>query len=565
MVKRVAASEPASESSPIATILQCFCRRQILLFLAGLGVVRLLQLLLMNKLEVKPDLQTVVQCNSTFPNMHWHHDKVKVQNTSTDSNIRHNTSYISHMQTAARPSGCQDVLLRMHAWNNCWRQHMVKQQITQERSLGRIPCTITSHGVDSNSSQVDFIGAPVYTIGNYVRQGFGRVVAHTGDACILAFLFGRPCLLNLLPRDRYYTWRSFIQPGTLNWDPTILHTDPLIGPSLESLTQLLPSSAHGDWGDTFDEKAFLEANPWVAPMQEKVDETNWISLYHAGERSDSQNSHKVLVSPNWGSAWFPRINTDKIIQSQYQCSKEVLAVKVQNAMYGPTDLLNHLHESRLEAAIQSGMWNNDNSPANTATVPHPTLQLLPRNKDTVYGTIHVRTFFIMKDTDAPVTTGDIVSTIRHCVLKASQLVSETSTRETGVHIPENWWLLADDAKVAISVVTELDQRQQTQQQNLEINRNNTLYNQDFPIVSLYHNYSSDVVSVHSAGDKATGLFGHPVMASSLEDWIALHKSRIAIVGPGSAYADSGAQGGGKIRRDVCGADDPSTLRFTIFF
>jgi hypothetical protein len=545
----------ASESSPIANILQCFCRGRIQLLLGGLGVVRLLQLLLMD-LQSKPGLHSAVACNSTFPKMH----RNKVENNSTDSNMHHNRYYTSHTQTAKPPSGCQDILLRMHAWNNCWRQHMVKQQITQERSLGRIPCTLISHGINTTGTQIDLIGAPVYIIGNYAGQGFGRVVGHTADTCLFALLLWRPCLVNLLPRDRYYTWRSFVQPNTLNWDPTILHTDPLIGPSLESLTQLLPDAAHGSWGDTFDEKSFLEANLWVAPMHEKADATNWISLYHAGERRDSQNSHKVLVSPNWGDAWFARLDTNEIFQSQYQCSTDVLRVMVQNAMYGPTDLLNHLHDTRLEAALQSSMWKNDNSPASTAAVPHPTLQLLP-HKDTVYGTIHLRTYFLMETND-PATVEDIVTKIRHCLLKASQL---TAKAETSYQIPENWWLLADNAKVAISVATGLDQRQQYQQQNLEINRNNTLYNQNFPFVSFYHNYSLDTSSEHSGGDKATGLYGHQHMASSLEDWIALHKSRIAIVGPGSSYAETGAQGRGKIQRDVCGDDDPNPHIFTIFF
>jgi hypothetical protein len=538
------------ESSSIANDFRHFCRGRILLMLVGLGLgaLRLLQLLtecLNSKLDLLP-----AACNCTVSNLHNNNNKIS---------LRHNRNSINQTQTAERPSGCQDVLVRMHAWNNCWRQYMVQQQIFQERSAGLIPCTITGRGANGNESQVDLIGAPIYIIGNYAGQGFGRVVGHTVETCLVAFIFGRPCLLNLLPRDHYYTWRSFIQPNTLNWDPTILHTDPLVGHSLDSLTQLLPNAAHGEWGLEFDEKSFLQANPWVAPMQEKIDNANWMFLYHAGERNHANNSHKVLVSSNWGDAWFTRIDSNEILQSQYQCSTGVLRSMVQNAMYGPTDLLNHLHNARLEAAINSGMWNYDNSSASTATVPHPALQLLPQ-KDTVYGAIHLRTFFMMTDTDHPATVDDIVTKIRHCLLKSSQVVSEIIGE-----VPENWWLISDDPEVAKSVANGLGERQQIQLENLEINRNNPLYNQSFPIVSLYHNYSSMESSEHSGGDKATGLYGHHLMAGSVEDWIALHQSRIAIVGPGSAYADTGAQGSGKRGRYICGEDSNNGHLFTIFF
>lgn len=466
--------------------------------------------------------------------------RVAVQRQPCNDTTPANTNHVQQSvvesavtTTAPNPSGCNEIIIRMHAWNSCWRQHMMKEA----NMTGLIPCHISS-----KEQQVDWIGAPMYILGYYGGQGFGRVVDHTTKACMIAFLLKRPCLINLQPRDRHYTFRSFVQPTTYNWDPSILSRN--YESQLDALLQQLEKIGHGDWGDenNFDQDAYVKANPLVYPMHQHVDAKHtW--LYRAGP--DNIHSHKVLVSPNWGNAWFPnKIPYHQLYPDQYQCPFTTLITKTQNALYGPTHLLEELHEARIDAAVQSGKWKGSNAQTAETLIPHPDLQIVP--KDIFYGAIHIRLHFLNQGReDKPTTAEEIVTMVQDCLQQAFQ--QSTATTGKNVQFPQNWWLLADEPNMAVRVGIALEETQQGS-------------NTSVPLIGLYHNYNisttlgnttddlsfKEFSSEHSNSLLARGLYGHVHMAGAVQDWMALQQSKITIVTPAGVYGLSGARGHDKV-------------------
>eukprot|EP00797_Seminavis_robusta_P024060 Sro3_g002550.2 (457) ;mRNA; f:190637-192007 len=436
------------------------------------------------------------------------------------------------------------------------------------------------HDRDNNIAK-ETIGAPLYHIALYKGQGFGRLIQHTVEACAVAFLLKRPCLINMSPRDPHFTWRSFIQQNTYNWDTSLLHnTFPKIRDQLEQLAQLLPHTGAGSWGSeqvvwnfTHHGDSLAFDSP-VLPMQHKVNRVNYtMDMQYYTVPSQRQ----VLLSPNWADAWFTRVPMKTLYEKQYHCNFETLKTLLQNAMYGPTDLALQLHQSKFDGALDSGKWERSSKEATTELkqsflVPHTLVaddasQNLRKN----FGSVHVRVHFLNEKRKTPIDKGEIVTMIRRCLLKTKQMIDKNKKSKT-LSLPDNWWLLADDPNIAVETMGGMGRRQRSQEKKEFTN--NPLFNQSIPLVKWYHNYTftedyaaqkagesvppkrfKEFSSKHSMSPAARGLFGHANMAGAIQDWMALAESQIAIVVSAGSFGATGARGNGKVPRAYCGGPE----------
>lgn len=463
----------------------------------------------------------------------------------------HSVSEDRGFEAASRPANSKAIVRRLQEWNDCWRRHLLhlKQQgpnSTQSLHKETVLCPVTE---DSGSIKLEPVGAPLYHWAMYEGQGFGRVVSHTVEACLAAFVLQRPCLVNVSPRDPFYTWRSFVQAETYQWDPQAVNGIAHYGDQLENLAQELPTPGSNEWSRTdFNTTKFDSDLSLVFPMQRKFHKSNWtdaIQYYHTNNTENSRRPHQVLFSPNWGYAWFTRWPLAEIFKRQYHCNYETLKTEMQDAMYGLTDLSRRLHDSRYATASEK--WSQSTSNEDEAQL------VTPKDKE-LFGTIHLRMHFINENRKKPIGNGELVSMVRRCLKQASHEIGKSE-------FPKNWWLLADNAATAVGMAKVMETRQQAQLTDTD--RTNPRFDDTFPIVNLYHDYTITnrsgklLSSQHSNNAAPRGKFGHSHLAGAIEDWTALHQSKIAVVVHTGSFGTTGARGSSKTPRAYCGSASAS--------
>lgn len=431
--------------------------------------------------------------------------------------------------------------------------------------------------LDTGVMGTETIGAPLYQYAYYGGQGFGRVLEHTVSACLVAFILKRPCLINVSPRDPHNTWRSFIHENTYRWDPSIIHDFPEYAEQLEGVAGKLPNMKFGSWGAALNAADYdIETNDTnlVFPMNEVFDKTDWQKFldYYSGGTNAGRRK-QVLFSPNWSDAWFTKLPTTEILGNEYGCGdREQLTTMLQNSMYGPTDLARQLHQERYNYAATTA-WNNSIQEEVThalSDADQPTQRTKPHlsdiDKEAVkslpsYGSIHIRTVMVnLKENGKPIQPDAMALMIRSCLNAAFEISNS--------EFPENWWILSDNATVAEIVENDI---QKEQLNSLTIGRNNSM-----PVLKMFKAYDMEVAreqdrtgkflsSTHSMHKDSIGLYGHPSMAGSIKDWMALYESEISIVTKNTAYGYSGARGNDKVPSKSCGKY-PGEKRdfFTVF-
>lgn len=481
-------------------------------------------------------------------------------------------------QRAESPKSCLAVMQRMNDWNDCWRRHvsMIQNKPLKNNTnfLEPISCPIYQ---ENEATRAETIGAPLYQFAYYAGQGFGRVVEHSTQACAIAFLLKRPCLINVSPRDPYHTWRSFIQPTTYRWDPDILHNIPSYAKQLERLARKLPIMGDSKWGATLNISQYSRGpvsllkdsegseQPLVFPMQQKFDMADWKSfkLFYSGENPD--RGPQTLFSPNWANAWFQRVPFDDIYRDQYNCDSRELESMIQAALYGPTDLTRQLHQERYQKAVTM-FWNSTLTGVSKSTSAQriqPHLPDAPRktaddngNETPSYGSIHLRTVLLKQGRlqGSQITAESIATMLRVCLSRA-QALSQSD------EFPQNWWFLADNATTAANVIDNIQSQQSRESE------------QSLPELKFFNPYDMNVAkkssellpSKHSNSKESTGLYGHQYIAGSIEDWVALHESKISIVAPNSAYGITGARGKRKIATEFCGDNRRAKVKYVQSF
>jgi hypothetical protein len=398
------------------------------------------------------------------------------------------------------------------------------------------------------------------------------LLQHTNLVCVVSFLLKRPCLLNISPRDPYNNWGSFINEKTYHWDPAVVHDIPEYANELEALIRKLPQTSDAIWGDAIQEADYDKSKSQVFPMNKKFVGAEWEKAVEYYSGTNPAHGNQVLVSPNWGDAW---VIPESIFPELYDCNFQVLTSTLQNAMYGPTTLTWQLHQERYERA-DATVWNPEGKAAlyeglkntvapqqgllNAAVLTGPHLSATTGTKEGVptYGTIHMRTYMITRGQpdQQPMATDKLADAIATCMEKAKELIGDPN-------FPTNWWFLADNAPTAVEVADEFRQRQANEQ---------TQADWKIPVLRVFHDYEEVaakqleqsggvkvdrnqkgyLASSHSLSKDAIGLYGHANMAGSIQDWMALHESKISIVTGGTSYGTTGSRGHGKTTETFCG-------------
>jgi len=468
-----------------------------------------------------------------------------------------------------QPKSCDAVVQRMHDWHNCWERHMRLQRDSDPdgKPNQRIPCPIYENDQIVGTER---IGAPLYHYAMLESQGFGRVLDHTTQTCSVAFLYKRPCLINMSPRDPFHTFRSFVHQNTLHWEPEwFLQAFPEYAHQLEQLAQKLPNTGAGKWTAAIKESDY--DSQLVFPMNKQFPVGDWNSSYEHYSGLNPKIGYKILFTPNWGNSWFTRIPVGDVFKREHNCSYEVLKTKLQNALYRPTDLARQLHQSRYNHAAMT-TWSDNMTPRNKTnrdnlpklrTRPHLS-HSLSNDQGPSYGSIHIRMTMLNRERKHdPYQLKDIMRMVQLC-LERAQYHSEKKHA-----FPQNWWFLADNSSMAVKVVDEIQSQQQRRGDPAIPSSNATFGSNDdarFPVLQMFHTYnegSSEVngdtqgeilPSAHSVNKKSTGLYGHASMAGSIEDWMALYESKISIVNRDTAYGITGARGNGLVPVAFCGED-----------
>eukprot|EP00522_Entomoneis_paludosa_P006031 CAMPEP_0172440680 /NCGR_PEP_ID=MMETSP1065-20121228/1312_1 /TAXON_ID=265537 /ORGANISM="Amphiprora paludosa, Strain CCMP125" /LENGTH=318 /DNA_ID=CAMNT_0013189651 /DNA_START=225 /DNA_END=1181 /DNA_ORIENTATION=- len=307
-------------------------------------------------------------------------------------------------------------------------------------------------------------------------------------ACMLALSLDRPCVLDLSPRDKYYTFRSFLNRGTYDWSHDLPNT---MHPHIEQAIKLLPTEASSSW-----ENASLTFSDILPMMPLDVNVSNFDSnigfqkayANEAQERWSShnpENSSKILLFPNWGAGW--KGDLALFADNQVNCNRNILTTKIQNSLFAPTDTAKTLFAARKQEVLPSPIF--------------------------VYGAIQLRTWFLKNDKLN--TVSQYVEKVHACI----RLHSDIS----------NWWILSDDPQLAINIT------------NVEI-----------PGYGFYHGYTDLFLQKNRhSGGAGMGRFHHEEMTGSILDWMVLHEAQVAVVTTSSKYAETGARGNEKVEKGAC--------------
>jgi len=125
-----------------------------------------------------------------------------------------------------------------------------------------------------------------------------------------------------------------------------------------------------------------------------------------------------------------------------------------------------------------------------------------------YGAIHLRMIFLRAKYDSTTLTDNhLAIALKACL------------EEVGGDITK-WWLVSDDPDMAVKVAEKIDGM-------------HTAYTEEF------RKHKMDSFQANR------NIFGHESMATSVEDWMTLHESSVAVITFGT-FASTGARGNGKV-------------------
>jgi hypothetical protein len=382
---------------------------------------------------------------------------------------------------------CISVLRQFHALNDCYRAPFYHGAALPHNDTVPPPlpaaCAQTPTG---------YPVPPLYNYAFYAGQGMGRVVEHTVAHCIVAFHLSRPCVVGLRGRDQSYVWRSFIGHGNYNWDSALV--DLVHYPNISRAIAAMEGQGRGGWKpdavptspDVFAMQPLESGSP--DQLQRAID------FWGANASVPGAPVDQILLSPNWGDAWFMKFPIHPI----QQCSGNDLSTLIQNEMYAPTDISRQLHQERRDKILPKATANGQ-----------------------PYGAMHLRTYFWFEGKS---TEQDIAIAVMNCMDQYPDI--------------STWWVTTDEPMVLFNLT------------------NVTLPGMlEAPYVAkVVHGYDAAFLASneHTASANAR-LYNHERMAPGIMDWMVLHEATLALIGDG-AYAASGARGRGKIKSGNCGTN-----------
>ena len=388
--------------------------------------------------------------------------------------------------------------------------------------------------------------APLVHYASLRGQGFGRLLQHALETFVFATLLDRPFVLDIRSRDLTFTWRSFFTHGDYNWRPP-LWMEPLL---LGIQDQVAPDEAGAEIRDG---GAGLPPG-WFFPgasEDERRNATRMGELVSHEWHARGPRGSQIAVVPNWGkSTWFLCTGVKRMVfqlMASYRCpgmseAGGRLTPPQLPPGYGRWYGLSFLFKP---TALAWEVYRNDRASVlgeghGDGGAPFGAIHLRTRN---VHGLVQLRegpeeltnyavgTSFMNKRAGEAIPS-QIVSSMARDLRACLQ-----SGVAAGVG---KWWLLSDNVDVAQALAATEELKGM--------------------LVQGYHaNYSA--TNAHSDSAAAKGLFGHPLMASSVSDWMAIWDSAVAFVGDGSAYGMTAAVGTGKACR--CASHNVDSLPATV--
>ena len=194
---------------------------------------------------------------------HAYVDKVGGVGAAADPEVDWSAGKLIKSTPQSDAERCSAIMVKVHSTNDCFR-----------------------HNPDCN------VSAPVYHYALHAGSGFGRPIQQSVKTCYFATALGRPCIVDYGPRDPYYTWRSFINIGSYNWDTAAVEQHI---PTIEDAVTKLPGNFPGH--HVFDKYIHYEH---VLPLTKTE---NWDSAYQDWGALNATTRYKILLSPNYGVAW----------------------------------------------------------------------------------------------------------------------------------------------------------------------------------------------------------------------------------------------------------------------
>ena len=495
-------------------------------------------------------------------------------------------------------SPCSEQLYEIFQRHDCLLQTMNGGRFPGEDKISK---TNQCHSNTTTTMSMSY-SAPLYHLSYMFGQGFGRILQHGVKTCLLAALLHRPCVIDLI-RDPYQNLRSYIQAGPYNWDQAaraVVHSPHAV--NIRHAFQQMPQGmekGHG-WETTHrQEQQQNEMNNITITIPEYSDV---LPMIWGNEKSSpeavqrhldlwdgcpdaSNNSHKILLSPNFGDAWYAygkeyiSVHKEWNRQQQQQqrstrsgayCDANHMTTLLQDLMFTPTSLAYELYRERRTIVLQEDELIEEqqqqrihNGNAKRILKQHPTAASISLLKQLpLYGAIHLRMNILNRDVyKMGVSKEQVVEGLRNCFVTLTAENNNTnksskSNSSGSNNIPDKWWLIADDVQVANFVTKALPNvysyasvvmsthEQATKTDEVGNGNNNNI------TTSTTNAHHADMIQqvkgVHS-GNAMNHKFGQADLAASVLDWMVLHESHIALITHDSAYGETGARGSGKIR------------------
>ena len=472
--------------------------------------------------------------------------------------------------------GIDEVILRQN--QKFENQGICEHEMNEVRSVQRRFISSLSTHRETIGQGYDGPG-PLHYFAYMDGQGFGRIVQHSCKSCLLAALLHRPCSIDMV-RDKYYNLRSFLRPSPmLDWEYTsdrlsqqkvhtnihhALHMMPkgvLKGHGWEDLpSEALPK--YDDvlpmiWHDDVDENK-SQVKDGVDPRTEKIGHK--LALW---DGNNINHGHKVLLSPNFGDAWYgygkdyvhlnsqweSRIDLDQNEQvddslstSKKPCTANYMKTALQNEMFMPTSLAHELHNERKKLLFQNDSPSSNNQDTTTDAVHEYDEEKVP------YGAIHLRMNILNKDMyKMGVSKERVLEGLKDCF----EQLTDNYHQHQEIGIPK-WWLISDNIEVAQYISQNVDNVYSYANTATVVNpaaaKTSSL---STAAIAANNNIKVMVKGAHS-GDAINRKFGQEDLAPSIIDWMGLHESDIALVTYDSAYGETGARGNGKVFSGHCG-------------
>ncbi|KAL3939701.1 MAG: hypothetical protein SGBAC_005622 [Bacillariaceae sp.] len=334
----------------------------------------------------------------------------------------------------------------------------------------------------------------------------------------------RPCTIDLDVRDPYWTWRSFLNHGSFDWEWKTLHGQSdgdgeLLEKEIEKAIAQLPSLRDDQWDAKYVDNGIVSEQtnlslllPMIWHDAWDVDQhlTYWA---HATTLSSSNTStQRVLLSPNWGNAWNQNVPVTALIakKTKGQCKLNILRTHLQNAMFSPTSLSRLLHQKRVDRIFPPSI--------SEAGEDRPPM---------IFGAIHLRTILSDVNIRRSYLTPEWVRALGQCLDKALTHNNHLSASKIS-----HWWLIADNRTVAEYVQQRLPD-----------------YHPHVPVTVDMDPHFWDKDGTHS-GYAMKQKYFHSKMEASMMDFMVLHESEVAVVSHGS-FGTTGARGNGKVKVQAC--------------